>query len=116
MRTGLQGSLGLGNAESVGESMNENVKKCKSHDELFWRCVIFIPIILIGVPVLWLLFFVKFLIGMVVEDCADIKNELSRDFRDGVRGVCWIFKSVRKQWKELGEKSAKHGQSSSLTR
>lgn len=92
------------------------MKKCKSHDELFWRCVIFIPIILIGVHVLLLLLFVKFLIGMVVEDCADIKNELSRNFREGVRGVCWMFKSVRKQWKELGEKSAKHGQSSSLTR
>lgn len=96
--------------------MNENVNKCKSHDELFWRCVIFMPIILIGLPVLWLLLFVKFLIGMVVEDCADIKNEMSRNFREGVRGVCWIFKSVSQQWKELGEKPTKHGQSSSLTR
>ena len=87
--------------------MNEKIRVCQSRDEFFWRCVIFIPIILIGVPVIWILQFLKFLFDMVVEDFVDIKNELSSNFRDGVSGVCWIFKSVRQQWKELGEVKCK---------
>lgn len=87
--------------------MKEKVKTCKSRDELFWRCVIFLPITFVGVPVLWLLLFVKFLIDMVVDDFVDIKDELASNFKDGFDGLCWILKSVRQQWKELGEKPRK---------